>query len=110
MHTLSIALALLLAAATPSPSPSAAPTSAPALTVHVRDFSFNPATATIHAGDSVLFVNDDPATHDVTGDAIESGPIGPGKSWTYTFTKAGTYAYVCSYHPSMKGTITVTSP
>lgn len=106
MNSLLMALAFLLA--TPAPSP--APTSGPVLTVHIRDFSFNPAAASVHAGDTVLFVNDDPATHDVTGNDVKSGPIAPGKSWTYTFAKAGTYAYICSYHPSMKGTITVTSP
>ncbi|HET7814062.1 MAG TPA: cupredoxin domain-containing protein [Candidatus Baltobacteraceae bacterium] len=104
MKTLLISLALLFAAATPTP----APTTAPVLTVHIRDFAFAPSAATVHAGDTVEFVNDDPATHDVTSDAVKSGPIAPGKHWTHTFADAGTYAYICSYHPSMKGTITVT--
>ena len=33
--------------------------------------------------------------------------IAPGKSWKWTASKAGVYDYVCTLHPTMKGTITV---
>lgn len=80
----------------------------PAVTVHMTDFRFKPATLSIHTGDSVVFQNDDDVTHNVTADSFKSGDLAGGKSWTYTFAKAGTYTYVCTYHPGMQGTITVT--
>lgn len=76
-------------------------------TVHMTDFSFKPDKLNVQTGESVVFQNDDDATHNVTADGFKSGDIGSGKSWKYTFTKAGTYAYVCTYHPGMQGTITV---
>jgi plastocyanin len=75
--------------------------------VHMKDFAFDPGTLKIHAGDRVTFQNDDDATHNVTADAFQSGDIGSGKSWSYTFSKAGTYTYACTYHDGMKGTIIV---
>lgn len=76
-------------------------------TVHMTDFSFKPDALTVQVGDTVVFQNDDDVTHNVSADAFKSGDIDGGKSWKYTFTKAGTYAYVCTYHPGMKATITV---
>lgn len=79
-------------------------------TVHMSDFSFKPNSLTVQTGDTVVFQNDDDAVHNVTADTFQSGDIGSGKSWKYTFTKPGTYAYVCTYHPGMNGTITVKTP
>lgn len=93
-----IALALLTAAAPK-----------PALTVHLSDFSFKPPAATVNAGDTVLFVNDDSFPHTVTAanGSFDSGNLDEHKPWSYTFKKPGTYAIVCTYHPNMKETITV---
>ncbi len=41
---------------------------------------------------------------------FDSGPIGPGGSYSYTFTAPGTYEYYCVYHPWMSGTVTVALP
>lgn len=76
-------------------------------TVHITDFAFKPAELTVHTGDTVVFQNDDSVTHNVMGEGLNSGDIEGGKSWTYTFSKAGTYTYVCTYHDGMKGTVTV---
>lgn len=78
--------------------------------VQMKDFSFKPDALTVHPGDTVVFQNEDGVAHNVTGDSLKSGDIGPGKSWKYTFSKPGTYSYVCTYHPGMQGTITVTAP
>lgn len=77
--------------------------------VKMSDFAFKPDTLTVQAGQTVVFENDDDVTHNVTADAFKSGDVDGGKSWKYTFSKAGTYDYVCTYHPGMKGTITVTA-
>ena len=42
-----------------------------------------------------------------TGKTINSPNLAKGQSYTVTFTKAGTYSYICSIHQYMKGTITV---
>jgi plastocyanin len=93
-----VALALLTAAA-PKPT----------LVIHLTDFSFKPASATVSVGDTVQFVNDDPYPHTVTAadGAFDSGNLDEHASWSYTFKKAGTYALTCSYHPNMKGMLTV---
>lgn len=93
-----VALALLTAA---SPRP--------ALVVHLVDYAFKPVAAQVKVGDTVQFINDDPYPHTVTAadGKFDSGNLDEHKSWSYTFTKAGTYAIVCTYHPMMKETITV---
>jgi len=88
---------------TPAPSPSSAATT----TVHIRNSTFTPDNLTVHVGDTVTFMNDDSVTHNVTGDPLNSGDIASGKSWQYTFTKAGTYKYICTHHANMVGSITV---
>ncbi|MDX2681905.1 cupredoxin domain-containing protein [Streptomyces sp. NY05-11A] len=35
--------------------------------------------------------------------------LNKGGSWSYTFTTAGTYGYVCTVHPGMTGRIDVTA-
>jgi len=81
----------------------------PALVVHLTDFSFKPASATVSAGDTVEFVNDDAFPHTITASngAFDSGNLDEHKSWSYTFKKAGIYALICTYHPNMKGMLTV---
>ncbi len=78
----------------------------PALTVHMRGSAFDPQSATITVGQTVLFVNDDEITHNVTADNFKSGDLQAGKGWRYKFDRAGTYKYVCTYHSWMKGEIT----
>ena len=75
--------------------------------VAIKNFAFSPASLTVNVGDKVTFTNNDSTTHTVTGDGFSSGDIAPGASFTNTFTKAGTFAYRCSIHPTMTGSITV---
>jgi plastocyanin len=55
--------------------------------------------------------NSDVADHTFTVASLgkDSGNMGPGSTYRLTFTKAGTYDFVCSYHEAfgMSGTITV---
>jgi plastocyanin len=77
--------------------------------VAIKGFAFNPASVTIKAGESVTWTNQDGTTHDVAGDKgeFDSGSLGSDSTFTFTFAKAGTYAYHCSIHPNMTGTIIV---
>jgi plastocyanin len=63
----------------------------------------------VKVGTKVTWTNHDGVAHTVTADnkAFSSGPITSGKSFSFTFTKAGTYSYACSIHTVMKGTIIV---
>ncbi len=116
--TLAAALALGGAAAAqtygPSPEPSPAAPAAPSATavrpvVHIRNFAYVPDTITVAAGQSVLFVQDDQTPHTVTAadKSFDSGNLDQRATWAHAFAKPGTYAYVCAYHPNMKGTIVV---
>src|SRR5438067_5962606 len=81
--------------------------------VEIMNYQFQPSSLTISVGDTVTWPNHDSAPHNiVVSDGPEkfSGPtIQQGQSWSYTFTKAGTYQYYCGVHPDMKASITVTA-
>jgi LPXTG-motif cell wall-anchored protein len=80
---------------------------AAASSVTIRDFSFGPAAITVHAGDTVTWVNDGPTDHTATGSGFDTGTLSKGQSGSHTFASAGTFSYHCSLHPFMKGTVTV---
>jgi plastocyanin len=77
--------------------------------VSIVDFSFNPGTITVNAGDSVEWTNNGtvPEGHDVTGDGLDSGVLHAGNSYSHIFSQPGTFSYICTIHPSMKGTVKV---
>ena len=71
--------------------------------------SLYPSDETVKVGDSVTWTNNGTGTHQI---AFATGPkCGfqiAGKSVSITFNSPGTFAYICSIHPTyMKGTITV---
>jgi len=86
----------------------AAPASA-AHTVTISGFAFSPKVMTVRAGDAVTFVNKDQEAHTVvaTGGWFSSSGLDTNDSWTVRLAKPGTYAYFCSLHPYMKGTLVV---
>lgn len=72
--------------------------------------AYQPNPVTVQAGQSVTWTWEDQGNqHSVSADdrSFESCLRGSGSSFTTMFTKAGTYAYHCSIHSSMKGTVTV---
>jgi plastocyanin len=79
--------------------------------VEIKNFAFNPATLNVKVGDKVTWTNADSAAHTVTFDdgSADSKNIANGATFDHTFSTAGTFAYHCSIHTSMKGTITVGS-
>lgn len=79
--------------------------------VGMKDIKFVPADITVKAGDTVTWTNDESVPHDVKaekGADFASETFGEGKTFSYKTTKAGTIDYVCTLHPGMDGTITVT--
>jgi plastocyanin len=89
-----------------APYPTAAPP--PANQVSVVDFSYMPGVVRITTGQTVTWRNEGTEQHDVTGSDWHSGPLDPGYTYHLTFGIAGTYAYRCSIHLDMTGTIVVT--
>lgn len=75
--------------------------------VAISDFRFGPSAITVHVGDTVTWSNEGPSDHTATGAGFDSGVLRQGASASHTFTSAGTFAYHCTIHPFMKGTVTV---
>ncbi|MBM3230579.1 amidase [Candidatus Pacearchaeota archaeon] len=95
----------------PTVSPSIPPS--PSIRTHrvaLRDFAFVPASLTIAPGDTVVWTNEDRASHTVTSDQgkeLASSLFGKGETYEHTFSTPGTYAYHCGPHGSMKGVVVV---
>lgn len=75
--------------------------------ISVANFAFNPATMTINQGDTVAWTNQDSAPHQIWGSDFKSGVLSNGQSFSFTFSKTGTFDYICSIHQSMKGQVLV---
>jgi len=73
--------------------------------------SFSPNPVEVKVGETVTWINDDSGRHTVTSKdgVFDSGMMGKGQSFSYTFNKAGEYSYHCSPHPNMVGTVVVTA-
>jgi len=72
--------------------------------------SFSPNPVEVKVGKTVTWINDDSGRHTVTSKdgVFDSGMMGKGQSFSFTFDKAGEYPYFCSPHPNMVGTVVVT--
>ena len=83
---------------------------APAVhSVAIDAFGFRPAVATVKLGEIVEWRNADPVPHTATAReaGLDSGPIAAGKTFRFTAKRKGRYEYVCTLHPTMKGTLVV---
>lgn len=80
-----------------------------AAAVKIDNFSFGPQTLTVPVGTTVTWTNRDDIPHTVvsTDGVFKSKVRDTDETFSYTFTKAGTYTYFCSVHPKMTGTIVV---
>jgi plastocyanin len=77
--------------------------------VTMEGLQFQPATLTVHRGDRITWMNKDLFPHTATGPkgTFDSTSIPAGGSWTFVADKPGTFVYACSFHPTMKATLTV---
>jgi plastocyanin len=108
-----LALATLLLLPVAACGGSASSDAGPVATATVdlpQSYLFSPPNIAVKAGTSVTWKNSDQFSHSVR--LLESGQIvgamKPGETVSFTFAKAGTYRYDCSFHPqNMKGTVTV---
>lgn len=76
--------------------------------VEIVQMKFSPSSLSVQPGDTVVFINLDMVTHDVTeatGQLWKSPPLAAKSSWKKVMKTSA--SYYCSFHPVMKGTITV---
>ena len=99
----------------------AAPTGGGTAAVAISNFAFTPQKITVKVGDTVTWTNNDSAPHTVTSatsldtsatttSEFDSGQFGQGQTFSFAFTKAGTYFYMCTIHasqPAMHGEVIV---
>ena len=79
-------------------------------TVTIVDEAFDPGATTITVGGTVTFENLDGDEHTATSvgaGGIDSGVLGTGATYKKTFADAGSFAFLCIFHPEMRGTIEV---
>ncbi len=100
------------AAPAPSPAPTAVPTPVATQSVVIQDFAFSPATIVVRAGSTVTWTNQDVEQHTVTArdHSFSSDAVESGKTFQWTFARAGTFEYFCQIHPNMVGHVIVTAP
>ena len=87
----------------------AAPVTGNAVTI--QSFAFQPANLHVTVGTTVTWTNNDTAPHTITfrdSSLKSSGLLQKGDTYSYTFTKAGTFSYYCDVHSYMVGQVTVT--
>lgn len=106
-----LAVLLLASAVVTKPSVifAGAPADGPQVEVKIDNFTFAPGTITVAAGTTVRWVNHDDIPHNVVSNdkSFKSKVLDTDESFTYTFSKAGTYDYFCSIHPKMTGKVVV---
>jgi plastocyanin len=92
-----------------APTPATPTPSGNGQSVSIINFAFSPAMLSVSVGAKVTWTNNGSVPHTVTADqgAFDSNALSPGNSFSFTFTKAGTYTYHCKIHPSMTATIIV---
>ena len=79
--------------------------------VQIDDYSFSPGTLTVPVGTTVTWINHDETPHTVTAADNPRSFKSPGldidDKFSFTFTKPGTYTYLCTVHPYMTGRVVV---
>jgi plastocyanin len=96
----------------PGPAYGAGPTAGTAAataTITIKDFAYGDPL-TVAPGAAVTVTNMDAAAHTVTADegsAFDAQVKGGGTATFTAPTKPGSYAYHCTYHPGMHGTLVV---
>lgn len=77
-------------------------------TVTMEGTTFQPALVTLRVGDRVMWVNKDFFPHTATAEGVfDSGALASGASWTFVAERPGTHEYICTFHPTMRGSLRV---
>ena len=84
--------------------------------VFIHNYAYQPANIQVVWESTVSWTNQDTAVHSVVlphisdseTDIRESGPLGKGQTFNYTFLARGTFQYYRIVHQAMIGIVTVT--
>lgn len=123
LDTIAKLMPTALPTATPTTAPTAAPTARPTtassaplavtavLTVTISDYTFTPESLSVKPGTRVVWVNADDEEHNMFSDAkpplFRSPVIALKQAYDFVFDTPGTYAYSCTLHDFMHGTVIV---
>ena len=104
-----LALALVACGDDDSAATTTAAPDGGAATIVIEDFAFN-GPDSVATGTTITIENRDGVAHTWTASngAFDSGSIAGGGSFQFTLDQAGAFDYVCTIHPTMQGSITVT--
>src|SRR5262249_41463912 len=97
--------------AAPSPEPGAggpaSSVSIPTGAEFLATRAYAPDDLSVAVGTTVTWTNNDSIAHTSTSDVSgwNSGLVAPGGHFSFTFQTAGTFAYHCTIHPGMIGTV-----
>lgn len=75
--------------------------------VEIRAMTFQPALVDVAVGDTVIWTNKDVVPHTVTSTSklFDSTSLAQNAEWSYVVTAPGELTYVCTFHPTMFGTV-----
>jgi plastocyanin len=78
-------------------------------TVTIEEMRFHPERLTVARGDTIVWVNKDLVPHTATSESgrFDSQTIQSAKSWKFTARTKGEFAYICTFHPTMKAMLNV---
>ncbi len=100
-----------------TPAPSNAPNPPKTYDISYKNGCYGPANATVKQGDSVKFTNnssqsmwpasDNHPSHTIYSEFDSKGSIAPGGTYTFIFTRIGSWGYHDHLKPGCTGTISV---
>jgi plastocyanin len=74
----------------------------------MKGIGYEPRQVTVHVGDTLEWANQDIVAHTATAkDKSWDVNVLPGKSGRTVMKAAGTFDYICRYHPNMTGEVIV---
>ena len=73
----------------------------------IDKMKFGPLPTTIHKGDIIVWDNRDMFRHSATDKGVFDVDLPAGKAVKMRVTKAGTFPFLCKYHPGMKAVLRV---
>lgn len=82
-------------------------------TVEMRGMAFVPESLTVAVGDTLVWINRDIVPHTATAEAPprwDTGLLSKDQSGRYVPRQPGAFAYLCAFHPTMRGALIVKEP
>ncbi len=92
------------------PAPGAGAARGTTRDVQARDSVFSPVTISIRTGTRIRWTNTGRLVHTTTSNqSLWDDTMAPGETFVRRFSSPGSFAYRCTIHRDMTGTITVTT-